>query len=204
MPLERKIIDFKLTCNKCGEMKSPDGFYNQADRITGKNAWCKICVQAKNRNRYEHLPDNHPLIVTGSRTCCVCKEQKSLDFFGKTKEGKFGRSYKCKSCKVKLETGPSRIYNPNRPKKSPISIYGITEEDKIAILSSQMGLCANRGCGKSISLKRKAKNRACVDHDHSTGKVRSLLCHCCNVALGFLGEDKNRIFGLTEYLQKHT
>ncbi len=41
-----------------------------------------------------------------------------------------------------------------------------------------------------------------VDHDHETGKVRGLLCHHCNVALGHLQDDPNTIKALLDYLCK--
>jgi hypothetical protein len=42
-----------------------------------------------------------------------------------------------------------------------------------------------------------------VDHDHKTGKARGLLCNTCNVGLGMLGEDENRILGLIKYLRRY-
>lgn len=214
MALERKIIDFKLTCKKCGQIKPIDEFNNRCDSLSGKNSWCRVCIRSANKNRNEVLADNHPLIANGKRTCHVCNERKPLVDFGRTKEGKFGRAYRCKPCRVKLET--ARLKNPRKGKyatniprgfKRYADPYGLTLEDKRQILESQMGVCANRGCGKPLSLDYKNKKmgeKAVVDHCHATGVIRGLLCHGCNVALGFLGEDKNRIFGLTEYIQKHS
>jgi hypothetical protein len=33
------------------------------------------------------------------------------------------------------------------------------------------------------------KTRLSVDHHHSSGKVRGVLCRKCNAAIGFLNED---------------
>ena len=38
-----------------------------------------------------------------------------------------------------------------------------------------------------------------VDHDHSTGKIRGLLCHVCNSAIGLLGDDPDRADAATSY-----
>ena len=40
-----------------------------------------------------------------------------------------------------------------------------------------------------------------VDHCHDSGKVRGLLCHPCNAALGFLRDDPVIAAAATEYLR---
>jgi len=42
-----------------------------------------------------------------------------------------------------------------------------------------------------------------IDHHHTTGKVRGLLCTKCNLALGLLGEDKNIIENLLKYIENN-
>jgi hypothetical protein len=68
--------------------------------------------------------------------------------------------------------------------------YGITRQQRSAILVSQDGLCA-------ICYERPAVT---VDHDHSTGRVRGMLCKACNVALGVLGDDVESLERVVEYL----
>lgn len=63
--------------------------------------------------------------------------------------------------------------------------YGITVEEYSALLEGQGGVCAI--CGKE---ERAVKNNSveyrnlAVDHCHTTGKVRGLLCTNCNQGLG--------------------
>lgn len=40
----------------------------------------------------------------------------------------------------------------------------------------------------------------CIDHDHGTGEARGLLCQWCNVALGNMGDDPERVRNLARYL----
>ena len=41
-----------------------------------------------------------------------------------------------------------------------------------------------------------------VDHSHSTGKVRGLLCHECNTGLGMFKESITTILNAVEYLKE--
>ena len=44
--------------------------------------------------------------------------------------------------------------------------------------------------------------RLAVDHHHSTGQIRGLLCHNCNVGIGHFFEDTQRMMGTIVYLQE--
>jgi hypothetical protein len=199
MPIERKVIDFKLTCNKCKEVKLCSDFHARKDTKAGYNSWCKKCVRETNKNRHPILLDDDPIIMNGKRVCNICEKEKSLTAFGLDKESKFGRSYKCLTCKVYKESRRQSEY-----------LYGVTFEEKQKMLTAQMGLCANRSCGKEIKFDTVIRaEMAVLDHCHTTGKVRGILCNRCNLVVGHV-EKKNKLkskhmlFGLTEYLQKHT
>ncbi len=53
--------------------------------------------------------------------------------------------------------------------------------------------CENPGCHNTKRLH--------IDHDHTTGEVRGVLCGTCNAALGMLSEDESRIMGLIQYMK---
>jgi hypothetical protein len=57
--------------------------------------------------------------------------------------------------------------------------YNITLEDYDELLLKQKNCCAI--CGKHQS---NLTRTLFVDHCHTTGKVRGLLCHHCNILLG--------------------
>lgn len=41
-----------------------------------------------------------------------------------------------------------------------------------------------------------------VDHDHKTLVIRGILCHYCNVAIGFMKDDPDRLRKAASYLEK--
>lgn len=66
--------------------------------------------------------------------------------------------------------------------------YGITPEQWEDIYRKQNGCCFV--CGRHQSMLNR---RLCVDHCHTTGKVRGLLCTNCNVKLGWFETNRNSI-----------
>lgn len=79
---------------------------------------------------------------------------------------------------------------------SRLKAFGLSISDFDEMFTSQGGKCAI--CGGTSG-----KRRLSVDHDHATGKVRSLLCTNCNSALGLLGESTERMASAIEYIKKH-
>lgn len=70
-------------------------------------------------------------------------------------------------------------------KKSRLKrMYGITIEDYDCIFNKQQGKCACCGI-----LNENLTKELSVDHCHETGKIRGLLCHNCNTALGLIKDN---------------
>lgn len=77
------------------------------------------------------------------------------------------------------------------------SRYGITLEIYNRIFEEQAGCCAI--CGKhQIEFKR----RLAVDHCHSSGHVRGLLCTRCNLGLGCFNDGTKLLSSAINYLDK--
>lgn len=73
--------------------------------------------------------------------------------------------------------------------------YNISQLEYNNLLQKQKNSCAI--CGK-VGNGNKA---FAVDHDHTTGKVRGLLCDSCNLGLGKLGDNIQSIEQTLEYLK---
>ena len=91
---------------------------------------------------------------------------------------------KCKHCGV-TDENQNFIGNQCRTCKNGLDRYGMNRLDQIALYESQNKKC--KLCDKEIELfSRRKGNSGYIDHDHSTGKVRAVLCHPCNTALGYI------------------
>ena len=79
-----------------------------------------------------------------------------------------------------------------------MSRYGLSEDAYYAILEAQ-----NYKCALCKSTDPKRKQGFVVDHDHKTGRIRGLLCHSCNIALGMLGDDLEGLKKAVKYLENN-
>jgi len=80
------------------------------------------------------------------------------------------------------------------PIPSAISKYGITRQQWEDMAKNQGYCCA-------ICKTKQPKKRMAVDHCHSTGKVRGLLCSSCNMALGMIKDNILIAESLIRYLK---
>lgn len=139
------------------------------------------------------------------KTCKQCGETKPLDDFSKCKGSKDGKHSWCKECM----TVKSKAYRFNNPKydqnyrgshkeehrnRKLESNFGISNYEYNEILKSQGGVCAI--CGKSPKNKKLH-----VDHDHTTGHIRGLLCSNCNRGLGLYKDDPKILRTAAEYIE---
>lgn len=72
--------------------------------------------------------------------------------------------------------------------------YGLTVDDYERMTAAQDGLCA-------ICHRPAASGLLDVDHDHSTGKVRKLLCGPCNMMLAGAQDSMETLWAGTDYLE---
>ena len=71
-----------------------------------------------------------------------------------------------------------------------------------AMLAAQGGLCAI--CGEAPNPDGvRAASRLHVDHDHSTGVVRALLCTRCNQGIGYMRDRPDLLRLAAEYIERY-
>jgi hypothetical protein len=155
---------------------------------------------------------------TTTKRCSTCGEVKpTTEYYKQTR----GLAYQCKAC---ARMSQRRFYERNRDrlradlarrrKDNPTLFathrrasrlkmkYGITPKEHATMLAAQGEACAI--CCVAINGKNNAGwSQANVDHCHNTGRVRALLCHRCNVAIGYIEKSRVPIEHYLNYIQKH-
>ena len=81
--------------------------------------------------------------------------------------------------------------------------YGLTLDNLEDMLAEQGGLCGV--CCKPMDpyARFNSADAICVDHDHATNTVRSLVHRRCNSALGLLMDDPLLMHSAGEYVEAH-
>lgn len=202
-------------CGKCKTYKALDEF---APSQRHNGGWCRSCHKAQYRAERPALPSakcqtceqviEEPkprqqfcspackmkarywrLNPKQARTCRVC----GVDITDKRANAQYcsGR------CTERARRSDGRVTSEMRRASRLQSEYGITAEDYERMLVAQDGGCAI--CGSDNAEGRGGMLH--VDHCHSTGKVRGLLCDQCNHGLGKFKDDQALLQRAIEYLE---
>lgn len=135
------------------------------------------------------------------KQCFSCLEKSDSRFKGRMErtcicgEKFYPRTLRQKSCsstcgeKLKSNTYLQRT-------------YGISNEDYGEMLKAQNSKCEICGGEGFLMKNQHHRMKLVVDHDHKTGKVRGVLCHNCNRALGLFKDSVENLDRAKEYLIK--
>lgn len=146
------------------------------------------------------------------KNCSCCKKVKPFSEFGNNKKAANGKQSWCKLCMIeKVKRWQKKNYEKYRAdgkawqeanaeklkqyrrRYDLRKKYGLTEAQYEELFVRQGGRCA---------ICNTKPKRIVVDHCHSTGIVRGLLCGNCNVGLGHFGHDLERLQKAQDYLTK--
>lgn len=154
--------------------------------------------------------------LTGNmgKTCRTCRIAKSPDDFSWKVRSSGLRQAHCREC-MRVAGRRYHAAHPevnrrwkiaNKSKMQDFqrsrdlrSKYGISVQQYQSMLDAQFGLCAI--CGSASSRSIRSPNLH-VDHNHETGAVRGLLCHPCNLGIGYLSDSAETIKRALDYIQK--
>jgi hypothetical protein len=157
---------------------------------------CKHCGGTYDRSRAFFLPSKAGNITPGA-LCRKCNAAKQYKRRHGTLEG----------WRYRPQT---QISDEAARSKRPANMWlklGVTRDDYAAMSAEQNDLCAICQRPESCPVDRRypdlGARRLAVDHCHTTGRVRALLCSACNLALGKMEDDKARLAAAIAYLDKY-
>lgn len=153
------------------------------------------------------------------KVCTKCGRAKPPGKFYKRAASKDGRQHRCKDCcgiyvrqhaeqNRGQKAAQSRRWRRKHPEHYTVLVrrsrlkqhYGLTLAQYETLSAKQNGACAI--CKRAETQQQHGKVvRLAVDHDHKTGKVRGLLCVACNLALGKMNHDLERLRAAIQYLE---
>lgn len=128
-----------------------------------------------------------------TRSCSKCKENKSIEDFPSHKRKPLGKDYICKPCASKRS---SQTYT-----KEEIQIKNKKAMMKMKYNLSLSTLAEMKEAQSSKCLICKEEKELVVDHCHSSGRVRGLLCRTCNSGLGMFKDNLLFLKSAMEYLE---
>ena len=145
------------------------------------------------------------------KTCCCCKQTKPTTEFSKNRRRKDGLQTECKFCKNNAarkrhaehpEIG--RAYTKKFHQKNPDFSWACTMRRRYGLSVYQFYELLSRqdhACAICLSKTAGGHGRFHIDHDHTNGKIRGLLCHHCNTILGHAKDNAETLRRATAYLE---
>ena len=108
----------------------------------------------------------------------------------------------CKKCNSKEwaehKKNNTESYKKHREKAWRDKGINFTNEQYTLLFYAQQGKCAC--CGRE---QMELKYALAVDHNHTTGQVRGLLCSNCNHVIGLAHENSAILRAIADYLDKY-
>ena len=150
-----------------------------------------------------------------TRTCKKCSEAKPLTLFATSKTCREGYRYICKACDAARQAqyaasdagkATRAQYEAKSTTKADKRKWHLSNSYKLdcaaysAMLTEQGNGCAI--CRTQVYDPSRPAFRLAIDHCHSTGAVRGLLCKNCNTGLGLFKDSTDTLASAIAYLTK--
>lgn len=207
----------EIRCGKCKKTKPAEDF-NPSQRRDG--GWCLQCHREKYVERAGGM-EERACEVCGTTFTVTARSRKrycgdkcksvasSRRQVARNREARRGRP--CENCGK--EISPDRLvlarYCSEKCRKEHVGpeirrrshlkrLYGLTPETYDELVARQDGRCAI--CRTDDPGLKDVWH---VDHCHTTGAVRGLLCAPCNTGLGQFKDDTSLLLAAVAYLEQH-
>lgn len=178
-------------CTKCKCTKGLDEFDAHSGRPDGHIGYCKECRRRQYNARYAINKNGVRDRQKEYRESIICDMFLRAECTAKA----VARSRKHRERKRMLPDYAERVKMENR--NTVLNRHGVNKEQYDKMDALQDGKC--KICGGV----NKSGRRLAVDHCHTTGKIRDLLCSKCNVGIGNFNDNPELLLIAAEYLKAH-
>jgi len=157
---------------------------DEAEYLTYTHKRCPKCDQVKAVAGFYRKTTKTARGWAWDSECIECRRQACRDYGASNKELRNAR------LRAWRKANPEAAAAGDRRARLR-SKYGLSEADLEAMRERQNGRCA---------ICEKATDRLVVDHCHTKGHVRGLLCQTCNTFLGWYENKADTILQFQRYL----
>jgi hypothetical protein len=136
--------------------------------------------------------------IDGKKRCSACHGWLPLEQYGRCRTRWDGLQALCTPCRRAESRKRSQ-----RPEKRAADAayqraryvrehYGLTRDEYEELVRGECAICGTSAKETTLHL----------DHDHANGKIRASLCRKCNVGLGTMDDDPERLERAAKYLRE--
>lgn len=145
------------------------------------------CAQAVSRVALHLRRQQQQQAPPESKICPTCNTEKPIAAFVAHSRHRNRWHRHCRDCEI---ADPGR-FTARDSLIQKVRKFGITVDEYHWLLTQQEGRCA---------ICRADDRKLAIDHSHSTGEIRGLLCGRCNSMLGFLNDSTESLQNAITYL----
>lgn len=160
---------------------------NEAEYLTFTHKRCPACREVKAVALFYRKRTSTARGWAWDSHCIECRRLACRDYGANAKEA---RNARLRDWRKKNPRAAAAVDKRRRLKRA----YGLSPADVEAMRDAQGGACAI--CERKTS-------RLFVDHCHTKGHVRALLCQTCNTFLGWYEKKADTILRFQQYVEAH-
>lgn len=168
-------VNYKKSCPQCGG----DQIYRSRGGLTRALVRNTLCYPCMGQRKILSAEEKQKRVVDVN----IYKKQWGQNNIDKVRESR----------RVWTKNNPDKVKN-----KQLVYNYGITLEEY-----DQMLILQNHRCKICQKHQSELTKPLCVDHCHTTGKVRGMVCDSCNLGMGRFYDDPELLIAAANYLTKN-
>lgn len=182
-------------CCKCKTVLPISAFNNCTRSKDGLTSRCKCCIAIpiKEKRKIKAIErkekEKQRILSLKSKICSSCNKELAVSEFPKYQKYKYRNE-----CRLCYNSHCNRL----RRKRNLKLDFNLSVEQYEDMVKAQKNKCAICGIHETELTYKLA-----VDHDHSTGNLRQLLCAKCNLLLGHANDSIEILKAAIKYLRSH-